>query len=321
MAASLASNFVIRDAEFEAGFIETLGKNIDVFGAGNGGCINIITQDQEGHYAKQRFFDQPSLIAERDITSLSAVADTALTQDEQISVKLNRKIKPHGASRDSMKKVMRDPGEFAFLLGEKIGEQVTEDYMEAAINAVEGALSGQSALVYDGSAATLTHANMINALALFGDAGNRIKAWVMHSAPFYHLLAANITVASGNVAGMTLVQGQVASLNRPIIVTDSTNLQYGSTPDYAVLGLVENAVTITETERPYVTMAEVTGLENLVVRIQGEFAFNVAVKGFKWDTTNGGTSPAAAAVGTATNWDKVVSSDKDLAGVYLQVSA
>ena len=63
---------------------------------------------------------------------------------------------------------------------------------------------------------------------------------------------------------------------------------------------------------------EVTGLENLVVRLQGEFAYNLGVKGFKWDTANGGANPSDAAVGTGTNWDAAVSSYKDYAGIVIQ---
>jgi hypothetical protein len=59
----------------------------------------------------------------------------------------------------------------------------------------------------------------------------------------------------------------------------------------------------------------VTGLENLVIRLQGEYAINVGLRGFTWDTTNGGINPTAAALATAGNWDQTAASIKDLAGV------
>lgn len=275
MAQSLASNFVIRDAEYNAGFIETLTKNINVFGPASNNAIRIVTREEEGHYSKTRFWDRPSLVSRRDITSTSTVSDTALTQDEVIGVKLNRRIGPHAVTRDAMKKYGGDIGELSFILGQQVAEQVLEDYMEAALNAVEGALSGQTALHYDANDGTLAHTDLISGLALFGDKASRIKCWAQHSKPMFDLMAANVTVASGNVAGMTLVDGTLASLNRPIVAVDSTNLQTGGTPDYVTLGLVENAVVITETERPFIVTDFVTGYDNMFLRYQGEFAFNV----------------------------------------------
>ena len=53
------------------------------------------------------------------------------------------------------------------------------------------------------------------------------------------------------------------------------------------------------------------------MRYQGEYAYNMKVKGFTWDVTNGGANPTAAAVATATNWDKTVADDKNIGGVQL----
>ena len=46
---------------------------------------------------------------------------------------------------------------------------------------------------------------------------------------------------------------------------------------------------------------------------------DVGVKGFQWDTGNGGVNPTDANVGTSTNWDKVLTSIKDCAGVRIVV--
>lgn len=314
------TDFVVRPEYFETGFIETLGQNINAFNAASRGAIRLVTQEEQGHYAQTRFFDLPtSIVSRRDITSSSATTDTALTQDEVISVKLNRKVGPFGQTLDSWRKIGKDAEEMSFMLGQKVGEQVLQDYLQAALNAVEGFLSGQSGLTYDYTGTgTLVHAALISGLAKFGDAGDRIKCWVQHSKPFYDLMAANVTVASGNIGGMTLIDAQVASLNRPIVVTDSSFLYVTGTPtQYVTLGLVENAVVITETERPMIFTERVMGVENIFYRYQGEHAFNVEVKGAKWDTGNGGINPTDAALGTSSNWDAVVARDKDKAGIWI----
>jgi len=61
----------------------------------------------------------------------------------------------------------------------------------------------------------------------------------------------------------------------------------------------------------------VGGLENLARIWQSEYAYNITIKGKKWDITNGALNPSDAALGTTTNWDTVASDDKNTAGVRL----
>jgi hypothetical protein len=86
-----------------------------------------------------------------------------------------------------------------------------------------------------------------------------------------------------------------------------------------VLGLTEDACTISESEERNIVSELVTGKENLIMRIQGEYAFNVNVKGCAWDLTNGGTNPSATALATSSNWDQVVSDVKSLGGIRILV--
>ncbi|MGH9339528.1 MAG: major capsid protein, partial [Acidobacteriota bacterium] len=57
---------------------------------------------------------------------------------------------------------------------------------------------------------------------------------------------------------------------------------------------------------------------NLVMRIQGEYAYNLRLRGFAWDVTNGGANPTDSALGTSTNWDKAATADKSLAGIRIK---
>jgi thiamine pyrophosphokinase len=58
---------------------------------------------------------------------------------------------------------------------------------------------------------------------------------------------------------------------------------------------------------------------NLEMILQGEDDYVLGLKGFKWDTTNGGVNPTTANVVTGSNWDVNVASNKDLAGVKIDV--
>lgn len=325
MATGLYTDFVVRDALFRAAFIERVNQNVNVFNAASNGAIRMVSESLVGHYAKTSFLDRlTGGLTRRNIGDMSALTDTAITQDELVSVKLNRKFGPYAQTLDAFKKAGISMDEFSVRLGQMLADEMAKDYANTAFNAVEAALSQHDGgadfdLVYDHTGTgTLTHAALIGGLAKFGDAADRIVCWVMHSKPFYDLMAANVTVASGNVAGMTLVNADVASLNRPIIVSDSSYLTTGSTPEYVVLGLQAGAVTVTESEAPtLVVTPPQTGFENIFIRMQGESALNVAVKGHAWDIANGGLNPTDAAVGTATNWDAKVADKKDAPGVYI----
>lgn len=322
MAGSVYTDFVIRDEYFQRQFIETLGQNVNAFNGASGGAIRLVTMEEQGHYAKTRFFDLPTdIVASRDISDISSsVTDKKLTQDELITVKVNRTLGPFAAAEDAFFKLGSSPEELSMLLGQRFAEQVTQDYLNVALNSLEAALSQESGVVYDYSGTgTIVHAAMITALSKFGDAANRIRLWVQHSKPNFDLMAANVTVASGNIAGMTLIDAQIASLNRPILVTDSSALRITGTPvDYVTLGLVEDAVVVTQSEPMRIYAERDLTKPNVIVRWRGEYAFNVGVRGYKWDTANGGINPSDAALATSSNWDKVVARDKDLPGVYLR---
>ena len=54
------------------------------------------------------------------------------------------------------------------------------------------------------------------------------------------------------------------------------------------------------------------------IRLQGESAYTMTMKGFTWDLANGGSYPSAAAVATGSNWDIQVSNVKNGPGVMMQ---
>jgi hypothetical protein len=108
-----------------------------------------------------------------------------------------------------------------------------------------------------------------------------------------------------------------------VLVTDSASLVIADgggagVNSYATLGLTANAILLEDSEEDIIHAELQTGLQNLVVRMQGEYAFNMGLKGFTWDMTNGGVNPDGTALGTGSNWDKVLTNAKDLAGIALE---
>jgi hypothetical protein len=165
---------------------------------------------------------------------------------------------------------------------------------------------------------------MLDTLRPFGDAADRIVAFVMHSKQWFDLGVQSIADQIENVASSVITGFNVQGFNKPFLVTDSASLIVtGDTPDsYYVLGLAQDGLQLLQSEQmDIVSNDTITGLEQLVLRYQGEYAYTVGVKGFQWDTGNGSENPDASAIATGSNWDKVRTSNKDLAGVILKCQA
>lgn len=325
MADYLASNFKIYQEYLKTRAAETLQQQADVFNAAVNGAIILRTVEKPGDYEYESFFkDIANLVSRRDNTSTSAATKLSMAQDEFVRVKLSRKIGPVDMARDAFRKWMGryNPTEFSGILGEQIAVAQQLDMANSALLAARAALvnvSSGALLNTIASSGTITTNGLIDTLAKFGDRADRIVAWVMHSKPYYDLTKQQVTSNITGVSNFNVQTGTPVTLNRPVLVTDSDSLKVTSgspaVTDYYTLGLTANGVLCEVTETNDVVVDDVTGLEVLMTRLQGEFAYNLGLKGFKYDTANGGVNPNATAVGTGTNWDKAASYDKALAGV------
>lgn len=111
MAIGKASDFKIYNDEVRGGVVETLTQATQALSAGSAGSIVLTTVSKRGDYAKESFFKNiASLVTRRDTTAVTTATDLALTMDEIISVKLNRKIGPVGQTRDAFRKVLMSTG-------------------------------------------------------------------------------------------------------------------------------------------------------------------------------------------------------------------
>ena len=324
MATGQLANLKVYNAEYNGGMIESVAQMTNAFNAASLNAIRLVPGLERGNYKKESFFTNVDAVSRRDMTSVSALDDNAQAQDEEISVKLHRKY--HITQTvGALKTAGYDMREMSFIWGQAYGERKIQAQLNSAIKSVEAAIEGNSAMNYDAtgeSTKTLTYTHLINGLKKFGDAQDRIIAWVMHSKPFFDLMInATDNYKVDSVSGFTINSGGVASLGRPIIVTDDASLynDKSGTDTYNVLGLVANAVVAQETEEDTIYAEIETGKEQLILRQQNEFAFNVGCKGFKWDITNGGANPTDSTLSTTSNWDQAATSDKDTAGIRILV--
>jgi hypothetical protein len=320
MSIGKASDFKIYQEEYFGGMYEAIQQNVNVFNGASNGTITLVAKEHRGDYIKESFIkDVASLISRRDTTSVAGATDLGIAQGENVSVKINRKIGPIAQTLDAWRKIAQDPRLMSFLVGRMIGAKKIQDYLNTALKAAVPALTQVTGNLNDYSGTGVVNvAQLVVALSKLGDQASRVKAWVMHSKSYFDLVGAAISDKIVNVADIVIYGGTAPTLGRPCIVTDSAALgPQAVTSHYNVLGLVDNAINVYESEGEELESQIITGLENLVFRIQGEHAFTLGLKGFTWDVTNGGANPDDTAVGTNTNWDKTASSDKDLMGVII----
>jgi hypothetical protein len=324
----LASNMKIYQEYLKSRAAETLQQQADVFNAAVNNAIVMRSLEKPGDYEYESFFkDITSLVSRRDNTSTSAATALSMTQDEFVRVKLSRKIGPVDMARDAFRKWMGrfSPTEFSGILGGQIAVAQQLDMANSVLLAARAALvtASSGALMYTiPSSGTITTAGMVDGLAKMGDRSDRVVCWVMHSKPYFDLVKQQIAANIDGVSNFNVKTATPITLNRPVLVTDSASLVVtGGSPevtDYYTLGLVSNGALCEVTETNDVVVDTVTGLEVIMERLQGEFAYNIGVKGFKYDVASGGANPNATAVGTGTNWDKVATDNKSLAGIVVK---
>ena len=324
MSTGKASDFKIYHEEYYGGMYEELAQNVDAFNSASQNGVRLVQQDKRGDYEKESFFDQISnLITRRDTTSVSTATDLAMTQGELISVKLNRKIGPVAQTLDAWRKISKDQREMSYLLGKMIAKNKMHDMLESGIRAAEAALSGQATLTYDASGestGTMTATHLVSGMHKLGDQANRIVCWVMHSKVYHDLMKQAISDKIYEEAGRVVYGAAPGTLGKPVVVTDCDALYVGADSSYATyqtLGLVPDGIVVTESEQEELVTDLITGLENLVFRVQGEFAYNVGLKGFTWDATNGGANPTDNNLAYADYWDKEVTDAKNCCGVRI----
>lgn len=328
MAVSLPTDMKYFDPLIQSGYSEKITQMIDVFNAQSNGTVVFRSARKPGDYDYAAMFKNAGgLVSRQDQTSTSDVTSKKLTQDEIISVKVNRKIGPLDWTRAALLKPGLNMDAIKVAAGEQAASDALADMLNSSLLSGVAALNNQANVKHTvASNGTMTTTDLVTGLSKFGDQANRINAFVMHSKVFFDLFKYQVTPSNNGdlIANTTIVNGNPVTLNRPVIVTDSDSLVVNSgtgtsaVTDYLTLALTADGLICEETEEEYIVFDEVTGKEQILLRMQGEFGYNLGVKGFKWDVANGGKNPNAAALGTGSNWDAVMASHKDFAGAIIQ---
>lgn len=329
MAIGVYTDLINYNEQFYGGFIETVKTNLDVFNAAGFNTMNLLTRFHIGLRSQEAFFSRSNGVYRRTLGSTAAHTPANLPADEIKAVKLFDAVH-YETTLQSFKLQGFSEDEIAFVAGQQAAGDIMEGWREAAVSALVGAYKlaalqpgGADVLVNDITAASTTNLNstaLIDTIKLFGDKSARIAAWVMHSACYWDLVKDQHTSTTADgVADMVIMQGTPATLGKPVIIVDSPALinPNGSAADsYNTFGLVPNAITVEESEERSTLVETVGGLNNLVYRVQSEYAFTVKLKGLSY--TSATDNPSNATLATNAVWTKKHTSKKDLPGVMIE---
>lgn len=302
---------------------EVTRQKVELFNAASGGAFTLQSAANLGDYSERAFFAKVSgLVKRRNAAGSGAQTEKVLQQLLDTMVKIAAGLNTMRIDPGQFRWIQKDPALAGATIGQQLAGDMLADMLNTAIGCTYSAMNQVANIKYDGSGLTspanlLTFASLNNGQAKFGDRSSDIVCWVVHSKPMHDLYGANLT-NSGNLFTYGNVNVTRDPFGKLFVMTDCSNLFISGTPNkYATLGLVRGAVNVEQNNDFDANEDTVNGDENIKRTYQAEWTYNLGIKGFAWDKTNGGRSPNDAALFTATNWDRYATSDKDLPGVLV----
>lgn len=297
--------------------IETVAQMIDKFNAASAGAIQLSTQGFDGDYMMRSSFSSLHAAQRRvdRYATNTAASSTALAQIQHNSVKIAGGFGPIAWEPAQLRWVGDNPAAAVEVISSNMAEAIMKDMLNTAIAAAVAAIENVgSTVVFDTGTGPVTYADINSAHAKFGDMSQLLICDVMDGTAYHALIAANLTntpqlFQAGNVTVVEI-------LGKRIVVTDAPALrETGTGADQKVLSLVSGGVIVHDAGDLVTNIQTTNGAQRITTTMQADYTFGLGLKGYAWDTANGGKSPTDAEIATGSNWDKIATSVKHTAGV------
>lgn len=302
--------------------IETLAQDVEKFNAASAGAIRLTTQGIDGDFLQESFWAGLHGAQRRvdRYAANGAQSATALSQKQYDAVKVAGGFGPILWEPSQLSWIQKSPEEALEVISRNLSEAIVADQLNTVIAALVAAISNQAAATNDVSdTAGVTYAAINAAHAMFGDASGRLVAQVMNGVTFHDLIGKNLTNAQQlfRAGDVTIVD----ILGKAVIVTDSPALYSAAVATPAapakqrVLSLADGAGMVMDGSDLITNISVSNGKERIETTFQADYTFGLALRGYTWDTANGGKSPTDAELATGSNWELVANSVKASAGV------
>lgn len=216
-------------------------------------------------------------------------------------------------TEEAFKRRGRSVNEFSEVVGVDVADAALEGYVKYGLKALTAAIGANTDMVVTADIETDGKKTLTRGLRKYGDKFNRVALFVMHSATYFDIVDEAIANKIHEEAGVVVYGGQPGTLGKPVLVTDSMNAD-------AILGLVQGAVYVTESQAPGFRSYDINDQENLAVGFRAEGTVNVELLGYSWDESKGDKNPSLEKIGTEGNWKKHFTSNKSTAGVLIKLT-
>ncbi len=295
--------------------IETLAQMVDKFNEASRGTVVLTTAGFEGDFIQESFFAAIHS-AQRRVNrygSNDAVTPTDLTQLKANGVKVAGGFGPVRYEPSQMTWLQHPTVKGVEVASRNFAEALLADQVNTILACLVAAIENVgSALVNDVSlSASVSYSALNLSHEKFGDRSSALAATFMNGKAFHFMIEGNLANAqelfrAGNVRVIDIL-GQL------VVVTDAPALS--DTGKLKMPSLVPGAGVVYDGGDVISNIETGNGKQRIETTLQMDYSFGVGVKGYSWDTENGGKSPTDAALATGSNWDKVVSDNKHTAGV------
>lgn len=314
------SDMKVFDSFVVSSMTETVRQQVDLFNAASNGTLVMSADRNIGDYSKESYWAEISgVVRRRNIAGSGSVSPVALSQLQHNAVKVAAGTPPLAWNPSQLSWMQKNQEEAGTVIGAQLAVAKMQDMLNTAVTAAVAAMTNVGAtVVFDGTASTLTHNSLNKGAFLFGDRSNDIRAWFIHSKAMRDLIDAGLT-NTAQLFSYGTINIIADPMGRRFIMTDSASLIQDVTTDkYYTLGLVQGGIVCEDNGDFYSNQETSNGSDNITTTWQAEWTYQLGLKGYAWDISNGGRSPTNAAIGTGTNWDKIATDVKSTAGVLVK---
>lgn len=303
--------------------IETLAQRVEKFNAASGGAIQLTTQGFAGDFLQEAMWSSLHSAQRRvdRYNTNGTPSTTTLAQIQHNTVKIAGGFGPIAWEPAQLTYVQKRPAEAVEVISRNLAEAMMKDMLNSAIAACVAAVETQSTTTtYDTGTGPITYRDINLAHAKFGDHSDTLICDVMDGTTYHYLIDNNLANSASlfQAMGVTVVD----ILGKRVIVTDAPALrETGTGADCKVLSLVAGGIIVHDAGDLVTNVETSNGSHRISTTFQADYTFGLGLKGYAWDTGNGGKTPTDNEIATGSNWDLIATSIKHTAGVLTLASA
>lgn len=302
----MITDMIVFNMQLNTAIVEKLTQKSMIFNAVSNNALMLVNADNLGDYKETAFWDNVGAAAIRDVdvyAAQSGVSNVDLTQSQINTVKAMKAFGPIAWTPAQLSWINKNPSEALSVISETLSQSMLEAQVNRAIGVGVAAISNVAGATNDISAsAGLTQVALNNTHALFGDRSPDLVTQVMTGASYHKLIGNALSNADQLFSEGTVTIVDI--LGKKTVITDSPDLFVAGTPNKAhILCLTSGAITIEPNGDFIANIHTPNGQLQLETTYQAQWSENVGMKGYSWDTANGGASPITAELNTGSNWD------------------